>query len=422
MSLYSRIQASLSDLATIMAREFRTISTSYAILLVLMGGIFAYGLLYNYMYEPNLIRDVPIAVVDRSHTALSRQYTRLIDAAPEVAIYTNATDFPEAKELMKKNEVAGIVYIPVDFETRVNRGEESVFILYGTTDAFLYYLALQEATLGAMLELDSRYRPEMVVFLPPQNVQQIIQTKTISVTGTALYNPTEGYGSYLIPAVLMVIIFQTLLMVIGIISGDERDTGSIRFFARPRFSWAAISRIIMGKTMIYCSLYVVFSLFLLGLMPVIFSMPNIGSKFEVVMLMIPYLMATSFLGLALSVFYTDSESPLIMIAFFSVGLIFLSGVSYPLELMPWYWQWVHYIIPAAPATLAYVKINSMGASLADIQTEYLTLWIECAVYFILACLAYGYNIKKSMPSINISANPDHPQEGNSLDFVPTIFR
>lgn len=38
-------------------REFKTIGTSYAILLVLMGGIFVYGLLYNYMYEPNLIRD-----------------------------------------------------------------------------------------------------------------------------------------------------------------------------------------------------------------------------------------------------------------------------------------------------------------------------------------------------------------------------
>ena len=53
-------------------REFKTIGTSYAILLVLMGGIFVYGLLYNYMYEPNLIRDAPIAVVDQSHSALSR--------------------------------------------------------------------------------------------------------------------------------------------------------------------------------------------------------------------------------------------------------------------------------------------------------------------------------------------------------------
>lgn len=386
----------LKEIAALVANEFKTIGTSYAILLVLMGGIFVYGLLYNYMYEPNLIRNAPVAVVDKSASALSREYTRLIDAAPQTAVYTNATGFPEAKELMKKNEVVGIVYIPGDFETRVNRGDESVFILYGSTDAFLYYLALQEASSGAMMEIDERYRPEMVVFLPQNDVLQISQAKPISIVGTALYNHTEGYGSYLIPAVLMVIIFQTLLMVIGMISGDERDTGSIRLFAAQGLSLVRMARIVMSKTFVYCSLYAVFALFLLGLMPVVFSLPNIGLKYEIVMLMIPYLLATSFFGLAASVFFTDSESPLIMIAFFSVGLIFLSGVSYPLELMPWYWQGAHFVIPAAPGTLASVKINSMGATMADIQTEYITLWIQCAVYFVLACVAYRYNITKAM--------------------------
>lgn len=395
MKTSSKIKDILNDLTTIVVREFRTIATSYSILLVLMGGIFVYGLLYNYMYEPNLIREAPIAVVDESHSALSREYSRLIDAAPQVEVYTHAAGFPEAKELMKKKAVIGIIYLPVDFETRVNRGDESVFILYGTTEAFLYYLALQEASAGAMMELDERYRPEMVVFLPRQQAQQLTCPSAISVVGTALYNPTEGYGSYLIPAVLMVVLFQTLLMVIGMISGDERHSGSIRWFATQGVSMGRISRIIIGKTFVYCTLYAIFSLFMLGLMPVIFSLPDIGQKIEILLLMIPFLLATSFFGLAASLFYTDSETPLLMIAFFSVGLIFLSGVSYPLELMPWYWKMAHFIIPAAPGTLAFVKINSMGASIADIQTEYLTLWIQCVIYFILACLAYRYNIKKS---------------------------
>ena len=84
-----------------------------------------------------------------------------------------------------------------------------------------------------MLELDGRYRPQMLVFLPRGDVQPITQTPAVTVVGTALYNHTEGYGSYLIPAVLMVIIFQTLLMVIGMTSGEERDSGSIRRYAPP---------------------------------------------------------------------------------------------------------------------------------------------------------------------------------------------
>lgn len=383
-------------MADVVIREFRTIATSYAILLVLLGGIFVYGLLYNYMYEPNLIREAPIAVVDLSRSALSREYVRLIDAAPQVRVYTDEPDFPAARELMKQNRIIGIIYLPADFEERIARGDESIFVLYGSTDVFLHYLAMQEASAGAMLELDDRIRPDMAVFLPPADIQPIAQTPTIGVTGTALYNPTEGYGSYLIPAVLMVIIFQTLLMVIGMISGDERDSRSIRLYTGLGRSIAGTARIVIGKTAVYCLLYAVFSLFLLGVMPVVFPLPDIGLRIEIILLMIPYLMATCFFGLAASVFYTDSETPLLFIAFFSVGLIFLSGVSYPLELMPGYWRMAHYLLPAAPGTLAFVKINSMGASLADVREEYITLWIQCAVYFLLACLAYRYNIRKAM--------------------------
>ena len=146
--------------------------------------------------------------------------------------------------------------------------------------------------------------------------------------------------------------------------------------------------LVAGKTFVYCGLYTVFSMFLLGLLPHFFSIPNIGNGLYITAMMVPYLMATSFFGLAASRYFTDSEAPLLMIAFFSVGLIFLSGVSYPLELMPWYWRMAHYILPAAPATLAFVKLNSMGADMADIQPEYITLWIQVIVYFGLSVWVY----------------------------------
>ena len=251
---------------------------------------------------------------------------------------------------------------------------------------------MQEASAGSMLALNDRYRPEMVVFLPSQDAAQLSVVKPINVAGTALYNYTEGYGTYLIPAVLIVIMFQTLLMVIGMVSGEERQFKLLQVY-RPTFGQAG--RLVIGKTFVYMMLYAVFSLFLLGLIPLIFDLPDIGNVWNIIMLLIPFLMATSFFGLTASVIFTDSDAPLLMIAFFSVGLIFLSGVSYPLELMPWYWKLSHFLIPAAPATLAYVKLNSMGASMAEIHTEYVTLWVQCAVYFVLACWVYRYNIRKT---------------------------
>lgn len=378
----------LQQISFIIRREFVAISTSYAILLVLIGGIFVYGLLYNYMYAPNIVTNVPVAVVDNSHSQLSRNFIRWLDATPQTEIYDQAIDYHEAKEWMKTGKVQGIIYLPHDFEERVFRGDEAVFSLYATTDAFLYFEALQGSSSLVMLAINDKYRPDGAVFLPPQGLLAVAMAKPINVFGTALYNYTEGYGSYLIPAVMMIIIFQTLLMVIGMVTGEEYSTRGIRVYIPFGQGWGIATRIVAGKTFVYCSLYAVFAFFLLGLLPYFFSIPNIGNGLYIVLLMIPYLMATSFLGLAASRYFTDSEAPLLMIAFFSVGLIFLSGVSYPMELMPWYWKAAHYILPAAPGTLAFVKLNSMGASMADIRPEYITLWGQAGIYFLLSIWVY----------------------------------
>ena len=112
----------LSQLSFIITREFRAISTSYAVLLVLMGGIFVYGLLYNYMYAPNIVAKAPIAVVDNSHSSLSRQYIRWLNATPQIEIYAQAMDYHEAQEWMKEGKIQGILYLPHNFEDRVFRG------------------------------------------------------------------------------------------------------------------------------------------------------------------------------------------------------------------------------------------------------------------------------------------------------------
>lgn len=382
----------LQQLSFIIRHEFLAISTSYAVLLVLMGGIFLYGLLYNYMYAPNIVTNVPVAVVDNSHSELSRNFIRWLDAAPQAEIYNQAIDYHEAKEWMKAGKVQGILYLPHDFEERVFRGDESVFSLYATTDAFLYFESLQKATSSVMLAINDKYRTDVAVLLPPQGLLAVDMAQPVSVVGTALYNYTEGYGSYLIPAVMMIIIFQTLMMVIGMVTGEERSSGGIHTYALFGQNWGNCIRIVAGKTFVYCSLYAVFAFFLLGLLPYFFSIPNIGSGLYIIFLMIPYLIATSFFGLAASRYFTDSESPLLMIAFFSVGLIFLSGVSYPMELMPWYWKITHYIFPAAPATLAFVKLNSMGADMSDIKPEYITLWIQAICYFLLSTWVYKKKI------------------------------
>lgn len=380
----------LNDILRIAKYEYRSMLRSLPVLLVLGGGIFFYGLLYNYMYSPNVLREVPVAIVDESRTPLSRHYIRLLDATPQVCVQGVVNDRMEARERMKKGEVSGIVFLPDDFEAKVGRGEEAVFISYNTAITFLYYAALKEASTGAMLALNDEVRPGQVVFLDANVVQPVINTRSMEVQGIALYNGNGGYATYLIPAVLMVILFQTMLMVISMRCGMEYEQRMLPLFqvVNGTSSWRTAISIVIGKSVVYVGFYAMFTIFLLGFLPLVFHLPHLASPLLLVQLMIPYLFATAFFGLSCSPFFKDSDAPLLLIAFFSVGLLFLSGISWPLELMPWPWRLLHCLLPAPVGVLAFVKANSMGADITDISREMMLLWGQCAVYFFVACFVY----------------------------------
>ena len=387
----------LNEIIRIAHYEYRSIIRSLSIVLVMGGGVFVYGLLYNYMYSPNVLREVPIMVVDESHTPLSRHYIRLLDASPQVFVKEVVSNIPQAIEQLKKGMTMGIIYLPKDFEAKLGRGEESVFVTYNTTLSFLIYEAMMEASSGAMLELDGSLRPDQVVFLNADVVQPVTNTRSIQVQGFALYNESGGYATYLIPSVLMVIIFQTMLIVISMLCGKENEQRMkpLLCVTHHDASWGMSVSIIIGKSLVYVGFYALFSIFLVGLLPLLFNLPHLAKPLLLVQILVPYMFATAFFGLSCKYFFKDSDAPLLLIAFFSVGLLFLSGISWPLELMPLPWRLLHCLIPAPVGILAFVKANSMGADMSDISMEMMLLWGQCIVYFGVACWVYQTSLKQA---------------------------
>jgi ABC-type multidrug transport system permease subunit len=248
-----------------------------------------------------------------------------------------------------------------------------------------------------MEAFDDAYRTQLVEFLSLPALAAVATQSPVTVVGTALYNPNEGYGFYLIPSVLMIIIFQTLMMLVAMTS-NRKSESSLGFAISARFSLEKIGKtafsLVWGKCFAYLFLYGVFALFLVGALPLVFDIPRVTSWWSLLLLLVPYVLSTSCLGLALSRWYTDPEAPILLIAFFSIGLIFLSGVSYPLELMPWYWQTAHYVVPAAAAVLAFVKLSAMDASFGDIVPEVITLCVQVVVYSLLAVSTYKAKLRE----------------------------
>ena len=388
----------MNEIIKIISHEFRAIGTNIPILIVLVLGNVGYGFLYNLLYNTNVYKEAPIAIVDMSQSDLSRHFIDYIDATQEVKVVAKTQNFHEAKRMLIEREIVGFLYIPSELKTEIMKGNQVQCVVYGSTLSFLDYLNIYEAVNFASLDINSELIPEMIESLNMIDILFLANDKAVDIVSEPLYNTSEGYGTYLIPPVMVIIIFQTLMITVAMRCGGEaaesqrrRDskTQSFRVTKSQRRRAAEFydsMKIVLGKAFTNVTIYSVFSVFFLGLLPLIFHLPHLGDSLDIIIMMIPYLFASVFFCLSLSPFYTDSDMPLFIIVFMSVPLVFLSGISYPLELMPWHWRIFHYLIPTAPATLAFVKLDCMGGDLTNIRPEMITLWIQCAVYFVVAVL------------------------------------
>lgn len=368
-----------------MREELRPISHTPATALIVVGGVVIYGLIYNIFYEPNVVREAPIAIVDESHSHLSERFISLVDASPSAEILTTSPTLHEAQEMLRSGKVQAIIFIPHDIEKRIERGEQGVVVTFATTNTFLYYEATAGAVMDASLALGSQIRKDLAWMLPEEVQFALANRKTISHEGIALFNPTKGYATYLLPVVLMVIIFQTLTMVVTATSGGRRAKGLL-LLGTPHTNYGQRVAMVVGRSVVHCVLYGLFSLFLVGFLPLIFELPHLASASTLLFVLSPFILATSLFGQCFGRLFGDSEAPLLLITFFSVGLIFIAGISYPLELIPSPWRALHYIFPSSPAILAFVATDSMGASLAEVGHEIAVLWVQVGAYFLLATI------------------------------------
>ena len=203
--------------------EYKFITTNIPLLLVLLGGNIGYGVLYNYMYNPNIVRDVPIAVVDMADNKLSRTFIKNIDATEQVAVKHVISDYAEAETMVKENKIVGFLYLPRSFSHLGLEYNKSNIMTYGSTLSFLDFLMIQEATTYTLLDFNAMLRPIYVSQLPDKDKFAIAQLQPVEIIPNVMFNTEEGYGTYLLPPVLIIIIFQTMMICISNSCGNERE-------------------------------------------------------------------------------------------------------------------------------------------------------------------------------------------------------
>lgn len=381
---------SILNIFQIWYRELGNIMRDKGIMIFILFVPLVYPLLYSYVYTNEVVREVPVAVVDESASALSREILRRMDASPDMKVEARCTNMDEARELLRRHRVYGIVRIPSSLTRDLARGEQTTIGLYCDMSSMLYYKALLVTATNVSLEVNKDIKVGHYV-TGTTDRQDEVSKMPIEYDYVPLYNPQSGFAAFLIPPVLMLIIQQTLLLGIGMSAGNSRERH--RGCAIPLHPWYRNPvHIVIGKALPYFMLYIVLALYMFTVVTDMFTLPRLGHYATFVAFVIPYLLACIFLAMTLSAFIYRREDSILLLVFLSVPMLFLSGLSWPAAAMPSFWRYVSYLFPSTFGMNGYVRISAMGASLSDISTEYMALWIQAGVYFLLACWFYRRQI------------------------------
>lgn len=371
------------------AHEMKRIFSNSGVLVIFFLGSLAYPFLYKAMYWNEQINDIPVAVVDMSCSPESREFLHKWAAAPDVKIAYTCASMAEAERLLRDQKVHGIIYFPKDYATQLADPLGQAHIsLYCDMSSFLYMKGLYMSCNLVMLETMQNVQIDRYeqMGLDKEFAWQLVQEAPYATN--ALFSPTGGYGSFLIPAVLVMILHQTLFFGICMLAGAIREEKSELYRIPGRKRGYSAFRTLIGRGGAYFVIYYGLAAILLGFLPRLFDIPHIGAIEDILRFNVPFILAVVFFALCVGFFIRNQEASIVLLISTSLIFLFIAGISWPKELVPDGWRYLSYIIPYTWASHGFIHINSMGATLWDVRTEYMALWILAGAYFLLAVLMF----------------------------------
>nr|WP_050813905.1 ABC transporter permease [Acidovorax sp. NO-1] len=324
------------------------------VLLLLIGAPVLYGFFYPWFYADEVLTRVQVAVVDMDRTSLSRQIARFADADPRIDVRLLTGNEREAQEALWRGEIEGYVLIPAHLKRSVVRGESAVVSIEANGAYALLNKAVQYGFAEAVGAVSAGVEIRQLQ-ASGQSAQQARASRApVQLQMVALFNPIEGYGSFVVPAVALLILQQTLLMGAAMLAGTWVESGQHRAHAT---TW--LGRLLGLSTLGWAS-----GLFYFGWIFLLHDYPRGGNPLGALALLACYIPAIAALGALLGLWFGNRERALQVLLWTTLPIAFVAGFSWPAEALPEPLQWLRWLLPSTSGVQASLRLNQLGAPLS----------------------------------------------------------
>ena len=327
--------------------------------------------------------DLPIVVVSQSHGDLTDLTLDTIKTTETYKVVEVIDDLDEGKELVDSGEVKAAIILPSDYDD--NSSQQKAVTLYLDSSDQMAAQILDSSTQAIFSRLSNIVASQTSVTNQSADVDQSLSHSfnnfkdDISLHINRIYGNIK-YIDFLVPAVLGMTLMMSCMMGMGATIAGERETGELaRLFMTP----TSVSTVIGGKIVAKLLIELVRAIILILMAILLFHVSIKGGVLQTFLVLV---------GMMLSARTSTQEDYVQLVMPFSMPMMFISGVFYPIETMPWILQKIAYIFPLTYLNDAMRGVMLKGQTLGDVWLDLAVLLGFTALFFILGVKRFNRDV------------------------------
>lgn len=374
----------------LLKREFALFWNNSVLRILFIGAPIMYGVLLGYVYSKGKVTDLPIVVVDKDQSKMSKKALQMMEDNEVLTISALLPNEDNLTRTALEKEAVCMVIIPEGFEKGVlTKKYPEITTIVNTANVLTanYASTALQVCLGTLkvgVQLETLRKQGV-----PENLL-MSQYEPFKTTFIKKNNRSTNYMYFLWPGILATVLQQVLMLGLALSFASEFENGTFKFLVNKTSS---TFKLIMVKVIPY--LIMSFGIWLIyWLFTWWFKIPfyeNLGTLTLAAGL---FVLSVCFIGILVSLLIPSQLKATEVLMVIATPSFILSGFTWPLSQMP---EWIQYLASIIPLThfLPIFRVLIIENGPTDLIYPYIQNLITItAVGFVLSFVALAYKKRK----------------------------
>jgi len=302
-----------------------------------------------------------------------------INNQTHMLVMTNVSSLADLKDQVQRGAIEGGIMIPANFSQSLMSGQQGTIIIVSDESNPQISATIKGALTGVFNVMSQQLAIHNVRPLNATNSLAVVQPYSIQSQGVVNGNPS--YFDFIAPGIMAMTVMMSVMTGLPVAISQEKEVGTM-----DGMMVAPVNRlsILLGKTIAQTGRGLIQGVIILALAIGIFGVAIQGSILLVFALLLLGVFSFVGLGIVVTSFTKDQETAQMLMMTLMFPMMFLGGVFFPIQQMPWYMQDISKFLPLTYASSALRKVMVLGAGIPQISTELIVLIVFGVVMIAIA--------------------------------------